>query len=262
MVGHNATATAAGAARASDAGNVQPVGGRRLPGDPAEPSHPGEGHLTMAGSVAVNVIPATSLIRLDLIQTDPDLQMREAGLDVGVVAEYAEALEAGAVFPAITVFFDGDAYWPADGFHRIAAAKKIGRETISADVHDGGKRDAVLHATGVNAKHGLRRTSADKRRAILTVLRDPEWSRMSDREIGKRCWVDHKTVGSVRREITGGEIPTTARAAAVVADGEIPTVQQEAVGGSMVERMLAKASDAALISECRRRGLEVPAYAD
>ncbi|MGO6827143.1 hypothetical protein ACCS34_36720, partial [Rhizobium ruizarguesonis] len=43
------------------------------------------------------------------------------------------------------------------------------------------------------------------------------------------------------------------------------TVQQaEAAptGGSMVERMLSKATTEALIAECRRRGLEVSGHAD
>lgn len=198
-------------------------------------------------------------IALHLIKVDPDLQMRTAGLDVGVVTDYAEAMVEGATFPPVVLFFDGEAYWPGDGFHRIEAARRTDHPTIPADVRQGSKRDAILFAVGANASHGLRRTPADKRRSVLAMLRDPEWSRQSDREIGKRCAVDHKTVGSVRREITGagGEIPKTTRAAAVVDSGEIPTVQQGAAGGSMVERMLSKASDDALISECRRRGMEV-----
>ncbi|MER8653453.1 hypothetical protein [Mesorhizobium sp. M0847] len=196
-------------------------------------------------------------INLDLIQNDPDLQMRTAGLDVGVVTDYAEAMADGAEFPPAVLFFDGEAYWPGDGFHRIEAARRTGRATISADVRQGSKRDAILFAVGANASHGLRRTTADKRRSVLAMLRDPEWSRQSDREIGKRCAVDHKTVGSIRREITGGggEFPK-ARSVAATDRGEFPTPQQE-VSGSMVERMLGKATDDALITECRRRGLEV-----
>lgn len=218
----------------------------------------------MDGSIAISVIRATGdsvrgvrLIGLNLIQADPDLQMREAGIDVGVVAEYAEAMEGGEEFPPVIVYFDGEVYWPADGFHRIDAAKKIGRDTISADVRQGSKRDAVLLAVGVNANHGLRRTSADKRRSVLAMLRDPEWSRLSDREIGKRCAVDHKTVGNIRREITGGEIPH--RTAAPPITGKITTADEgaEIPHGSMVDRLLAKASDEAIIGECRRRGLEV-----
>ena len=123
-------------------------------------------------------------IALPEIRDDLDLQMRETGIDVAVVADYAEAMEAGAKFPPITAYFDGTAYWLADGFHRVAAARKVGATSIAAEVHEGGKRDAILAAVGVNANHGLRRTMADKRRAILAMLRDPDWTKWSDREIG------------------------------------------------------------------------------
>jgi hypothetical protein len=199
-------------------------------------------------------------ISIDAIRRDPELQMRDAGVDVGIVAEYADAMEAGANFPPIVVYFDGEAYWPADGFHRIGAAKKIGRETITAEVHDGGKRDALLHAVGVNAHHGLRRTAADKRRAIVAMLRDPQWAKWSDREIGKRCAVDHKTVAKVRAELTG-EFPTDGARTYVTKHGTVATMtvtaKPDVVGGSMVERVLAQVGNEALIAECRRRKLVV-----
>ncbi len=202
----------------------------------------------------------TESVEISLIRREADLQMRTAGLDVGVVTDYAVAMADGAEFPPVVLFFDGEAYWPGDGFHRIEAAKRNDRTTISADVRQGSKRDAILFAVGANASHGLRRTQADKRRSVLAMLRDPEWSRQSDREIGKRCAVDHKTVASARREITGsGEIPTKSPSGSTrPASGEIPIGGQDAAGGgSMVERLLSKASDQALITECLRRGMEV-----
>jgi hypothetical protein len=209
---------------------------------------------------ATNAQGSLGSIRIDAIRHDPELQMRDAGVDVGIVAEYADAMEAGANFPPIVVYFDGEAYWPADGFHRIAAAKQAGRETISAQVHSGGKREAMLHAVGVNANHGLRRTAADKRRAIVAMLRDPQWAKWSDREIGKRCAVDHKTVAKVRAELTG-EFPTDGARTYVTKHGTVATMtvtaKPDVVGGSMVERVLAQVSNEALIAECRHRKLEV-----
>ena len=203
------------------------------------------------------------LCQLSSIRNDPDLQMRDAGIDVGVVAEYAEAMEGGAEFPPIIAYFDGEAYWPGDGFHRIAAAKKIGRETISAEIRSGGKREAMLLAVGVNSNHGLRRTAADKRRSVLAMLRDPEWSKWSDREIGKRCAVDGKTVAKARGEITGEILTerTYTTKHGTVATMKVPD-SGENPQGSMVERLLSKATDEALIGECRRRGLEVSDHAD
>lgn len=92
-------------------------------------------------------------IPLDGIQANGTTQMRVAGIDPAVVADYADAMEAGATFPPIIVFFDGTRYWPGDGFHRIEAARRIARAAISADVRKGGQRDALLLAASANATH-------------------------------------------------------------------------------------------------------------
>lgn len=42
---------------------------------------------------------------------------------------------------------------------------------------------------------------------MLTLLNDPEWKQWSDREIARLCKVDHKTVGKIRKSLTG-EIPS------------------------------------------------------
>jgi hypothetical protein len=38
-------------------------------------------------------------------------------------------------------------------------------------------RDAVLHAIGANASHGLRRSNSEKRKAVHAMLNDEEWRR-------------------------------------------------------------------------------------
>jgi hypothetical protein len=135
------------------------------------------------------------------IRTDGATQSRES-LDVATVAEYADAMANGAAFPAVVVFYDGQSYWLADGFHRVAAAKQSGMAEIDADVRQGSRRDAILLSVGANSSHGLRRTNADKRRAVMTLLNDEEWSRWSDREIARRCVVSHVTVKNYRDEIS------------------------------------------------------------
>ena len=62
-------------------------------------------------------------IFLSSIRSVEKSQMRVAGTDPGVVAEYAEPMETGAIFPAIILYFDGTDNWPGDGFHRIEAAE-------------------------------------------------------------------------------------------------------------------------------------------
>jgi hypothetical protein len=72
---------------------------------------------------------------------------------------------------------------------------------IPCEVRPGTRRDAVLCAAGANAMHGLRRTNADKRRAVETLLRDEEWGSWSDREITRRCHVSDRFVNGVRKAL-------------------------------------------------------------
>ena len=115
---------------------------------------------------------------------DGGAQMR-VEMNPDIINEYAEAMLNGAVFPPIIIYFDGTDYWPGDGYHRIEAARKIERYNISAEVREGSARDAILCGIGSNATHGLRRTQADKRRAVENLLTDPEWARWSDRKIAR-----------------------------------------------------------------------------
>lgn len=101
-------------------------------------------------------------------------------LNQDTVSDYAEAMKAKRAFPPVTVYHDGSAFWLADGFHRVAAAQRAGLAKLAADVREGSRRDAVLFSVGANAAHGLRRTNADKRRAVETLLRDAEWARWSN----------------------------------------------------------------------------------
>lgn len=140
-------------------------------------------------------------IEIALLRRDGGTQPR-AAIDERVVAEYANELDDGAEFPPVIVFYDGSDYWLADGFHRVDAYVRASRTTIAADVRQGTRRDAVLFSVGANALHGQRRTNADKRRAVETLLRDEEWSQWSDRDISRRAAVHHSFVARIRAELS------------------------------------------------------------
>jgi hypothetical protein len=116
--------------------------------------------------------------------------------------------EGGLRFPPVMLFTDGQDYWLGDGFHRVLAARKAGLSEIAAEVRQGTQRDAVLFAISANAEHGLRRTSADKRKAVALLLGDAEWSQWSDREIARRCQVGNAFVSRMRRgaSVSGTQI--------------------------------------------------------
>jgi hypothetical protein len=138
-------------------------------------------------------------MKLTDIRIDGGTQPR-AKIDTAAVADYAEEIAGGAIFPPLTVFFDGVDHWLADGFHRWHAHKSLQREEVAVDVRAGTLRDAILFSVGANASHGLRRTNEDKRRAVLTLMNDPEWRRWSNRRIAQQCGVAHTCVASLCRE--------------------------------------------------------------
>jgi hypothetical protein len=138
-------------------------------------------------------------LALDKLRLDGGTQPREA-IDPVVVSDYAESMRAGVQFPPIIVFYDGAVYWLADGFHRVKAALLAGLTDFPADVYQGAQREAILYSVGANATHGLRRSNADKRRAVLALLNDPEWSQLSDREIARRCNVSQPFVSGLRSD--------------------------------------------------------------
>lgn len=139
----------------------------------------------------------SEIVPIGSIVTDGGTQAR-AKLDQVTVDAYASDMESGAIFPPITVFYDGDRYWLADGFHRFAAHKSRGNSGVSCDVHPGTRRDALLFAAGANATNGLRRTNQDKRRAVQMLISDDEWAKKSDRWIAEKCGVSDKTVAKLR----------------------------------------------------------------
>ena len=113
----------------------------------------------------------TQQLELARISTE-GLQTR-AALNTATVKEYAAAeRDLGAVFPPVTVFLGPDGvYRLADGFHRLAVARRLGRKTIAAEVREGGFIDALKCALLANAAHGLRRTAADKRNAVMLAYK-------------------------------------------------------------------------------------------
>lgn len=131
------------------------------------------------------------------------------------IADYADAIRnAGRwAFPPIKVVRQV----LVDGFHRIEAARRViaSRET-NDDLRkslqsipcervevDPANHDitglALQHALAANQTHGLRRSNADKRRAIELALK--RWPDRSDREIAKLTGTSHPNVGTVRAEL-------------------------------------------------------------
>jgi hypothetical protein len=99
----------------------------------------------------------------------------------------------------------------------------------AADAGQGTRRDAILYSVGANETHGLRRTNEDKRRAVLTLLSDGEWSKWSDREIARLCAVGHQMVAPLRAGLTGR---ATSERTYTTKHGTTATMNTSAIGKS------------------------------
>jgi ParB-like chromosome segregation protein Spo0J len=135
------------------------------------------------------------LLNIADIRIDGDTQPRLA-VDEAVVAEYAEDMKAGAEFPPVRVVSDGAAHWLVDGFHRYYAHRKLGRTQIRAEVTTGLLTEAQWLSFAANKGHGLRRSNADKSKAVIKALRmRPD---LSDHAIAEHVGVSSPTVSKYR----------------------------------------------------------------
>lgn len=153
----------------------------------------------------------TMTIPIKEIITLPEMQSR-VKMDEGVVEEYRAAMAAQTTFPCIDVVKLTDSehagkYVVTDGNHRLAALRSFGKKVkqVPVDCYEGTLADAIDLATAANKSHGLRRTNADKRRAIKMALElDAKIGRKrSDREIAEHLMVHHSSVSDFRAEMNG-----------------------------------------------------------
>lgn len=125
-----------------------------------------------------------------------------------LTAEEYAALKADVAANGVRVPVDVDeAGVILDGHHRAAVAAELGIDyptRVVDGLDEAGKRE---HALAVNVAR--RQLTREQRRELVAaeVERCPS---DSDRAIACRCGCDHKTVGSVRRELAG-EIPQYSR---------------------------------------------------
>lgn len=148
-------------------------------------------------------------LSLDLIDVYGGTQTR-VKTDDEAIASYAEEMAQGAVFPPIVVYYDGASHWLADGFHRYLASKRSGAETIQAEVHAGGRTDALRHALGANATNGVFRNNADKRNAAEIALE--EWPDLANPVLAEICRVSTELVRRCRQELVQAQrIPASAQ---------------------------------------------------
>ena len=169
------------------------------------------------------------------VHDDEEIIERYAAL----LSEYKEAKDRGGVvqypFPPIKVWFDNGEYVLLAGYHRIAAAHKVGIDIIQASVFHGSDNDAFMIAMNDNSTHGLQMSRGDLRFCIeKTVARFPD---KTPRVIAEMLGCSRSYASEIMRQLSASgnvEIPEKR----VGKDGkEYPTqrerrTQQQSTDGS------------------------------
>jgi len=134
------------------------------------------------------------------IRIDGGTQAR-VELNQEVVAEYAEKMRDGEVFPPVTVFFDGSEYWLVDGFHRYFGYKTNGKTSIDCDVENGTQQEAKKHSKKANSRRGLSLNSADHKKIVIEMYEDEETKEWSSRQIADWVGVSHTYVSKIKNSL-------------------------------------------------------------
>ena len=167
-------------------------------------------------------------LAISQVRLDGNTQSR-ASLPVDVIQDYHKQMLAGAQFPPLTVFFDGQNYWLVDGFLRFKAAQlAFPGQPVECEIRQGSLADAQWFSYSANATHGLRRTNADKERAVRAALAHFRAQNLSNRHIADHCGVCDTTVRRYRPVVD--PIGATAATRSVLRHGVVIQMDVSRIG--------------------------------
>jgi uncharacterized ParB-like nuclease family protein/FtsZ-binding cell division protein ZapB len=144
----------------------------------------------------------TETIKISDITLDAGTQTR-VELNEDRVSMFHEIIEEIGDMDPVEITFDGLKYYLTDGFHRVMAHTRATRDYIEANVTPGTLEDAIRRSLSANAKHGLPRSNADRRKSVNIALDHEKWGKLSARDIAKMCVVSHTFVSNVISERSG-----------------------------------------------------------
>lgn len=202
-----------------------------------------------------------------------------AEIQSDAVEDYADVYRRDSkLLPPLTLFrLDGELVL-VDGFHRHQAATVAGLKSVLCEIRTGTLDDALTFALSSNVEHGIRRTAADKRRAVERCLE--AWPKLSDRKAAELCHVEHHLVADVRRLLgeldlnnptpvnsgirttntssinRSGGIPTSA-----TPDSQVPNTQRVEIQPSQKKALSTHASNGKVTQELDATGTIIPSDA-
>lgn len=162
-------------------------------------------------------------LKIAEIIRSPRLQVRKR-LDRSNVERCAAAYRAGSDVPPVQVAPLDGVYLLLDGWHRLAALEKLGRDCVDIELIEAASlADAAWLAARANLAHGLPLKASERREVFAAYIRagryrKGKFSLKSLRDIGKELGSPHTTVRHwmvtmfpdvARRYRAGGDKPST-----------------------------------------------------
>jgi len=159
-----------------------------------------------SGGLKMQTIQTIKEVPIKDIIAKQDFMMRDS-LDKGLVAEYKENLEIILKEAPIQLYETPSGLYLTDGFHRLAAARQLNQDVITATIRQGSVSDAYASACLANIKHGKPLTRTERQKAIKEYIKINQ--EKSDRLIAEEIGISYTSVGKYRTTLLlDGEIST------------------------------------------------------
>ena len=178
---------------------------------------------------------------INRVLEDPEVQLREH-LDMDRVIAMVEFEEQGGQLPPITVV--GTANLLGDGHHRLAAARRSGKQEIDANRIDGGKPEAVAAAISGNDLSTHAPLNRTQRNQGVKMLLEAGWTQQ---QIAKTTGVHQTTIMDIHNALAmRGQITKNTEPSRGAAGGRVPkpvTVLPRAVHEKLNDTILTRIAD-------------------
>jgi hypothetical protein len=130
---------------------------------------------------------------------------QQRAVDDDVMKRYAALMQDGHKFRPVEIITDGANNFLWDGFHRCFANLRNGNKLIEANVVEGTRRDAIYASFSANRENAFPRQPGTVKGIVEKILKDEEWSKISQHDISRYVGCTQAFVSKVCAEMT--EVP-------------------------------------------------------
>ncbi len=133
------------------------------------------------------------------IRLDGGTQQR--AVDDDVMKRYSALMKNGVKFPPVEIITDGKNNFLWDGYHRYFAALRLGKKYIEANIANGTRRSAIFASFSANKENAFPRQPGTAKGIIEKLLKDEEWSKISQSDIARHVGCTHQFVSKIQAEV-------------------------------------------------------------